>query len=63
MEVYSVFEAARHATTRTAFFAAKAVVDDGGKNRGDSSRRVACLLSAKFVIAAIRAGVADIFTH
>ena len=61
MEVYSIFEAARHATKRTAFFAAKAVVDDGGKNKGDSFHRVACLLSAKFVVAAIRSGVADVF--
>lgn len=61
MEVYSVFEAARHATTRTAFFAAKAVVDDGGKNKGDSFHRIACLLSAKFVVAAIRSGIADVF--
>lgn len=61
MEIYSVFEAARHATTRTAFFAAKVVVDDGGKNKGDSFHRIACLLSAKFVVAAIRAGVADVF--
>lgn len=61
MEVYSVFEAARHANTRTAFFAAKAVVDDGGKNKGDSFHRIACFLSAKFVVAAIRAGIADVF--
>lgn len=61
MEVYSVFEAARHATTRTAFFASKAVVDDGGRNKGDSFHRIACLLSAKFVVAAIRSGVADVF--
>jgi hypothetical protein len=61
MEVYSVFEAARHAKTRTAFFAAKAVVDDGGKNKGDSFHRIGCLLSAKFVVAAIRSGVADVF--
>jgi nucleoside phosphorylase/CheY-like chemotaxis protein len=60
MEVFSVFEAARHATTRTAFFAAKAVVDDGGKNKGDSFHRIACLLSAKFVVAAIRSGVATV---
>lgn len=63
MEVYSIFEAARHATTRTAYFAVKAVVDDGGKNKGDSFHRVACLLSAKFVVAAIRSGVADVFKH
>jgi nucleoside phosphorylase len=61
MEIYSVFEAARHAKTRTAFFAAKAVVDDGGKNKGDSFHRIACLLSAKFVVTAIRSGVADVF--
>ena len=61
MEIYSVFEAARHSTARTAFFAAKAVVDDGGKNKGDSFHRIACLLSAKFVVAAIRSGVPDVF--
>lgn len=61
MEVYSVFEAARHAMTRTAYFAAKAVVDDGGKNKGDSFHRIACLLSARFVVGAIRSGVADVF--
>lgn len=63
MEVYSVFEAARHARERTAFFAAKAVVDDGGKNKGDSFHRIACLLSARFVVASIRAGLADIWKH
>ena len=61
MEVYSVFEAARHATIRTAFFAAKAVVDDGCNNKGDSFHRIACLLSAKFVVTAIRSGIADVF--
>lgn len=61
MEVYSVYEAARHAINRTAFFAAKAVVDDGGRNKGDSFHRIGCLLSAKFVVAAIRAGVADVW--
>lgn len=61
MEVYSVYEAARHARNRTAFFAAKAVVDDGGKNKGDSFHRIGCLLSARFVNAAIRAGIADVW--
>ena len=61
MEVYSVYEAARHALNRTAFFAAKAVVDDGGKNKGDSFHRIGCLLSAKFVVSAIRAGIADVW--
>lgn len=61
MEVYSVYQAARHARTRTAFFAAKAVVDDGGKNKGDNFHRIACQLSARFVVAAIRAGVADVW--
>ncbi|NHT35121.1 response regulator [Aeromonas hydrophila] len=61
MEIYSVYEAARHARNRTAFFAAKAVVDDGGVNKGDSFHRIGCLLSAKFVIAAIRAGIADVW--
>lgn len=61
MEVYSVYEAARHALNRTAFFAAKAVVDDGGENKGDSFHRIGCLLSARFVVAAIRAGTADVW--
>ncbi len=61
MEVYSVYEAARHARSRTAFFAVKAVVDDGGENKGDSFHRIGCLLSAKFVVAAIRAGTSDVW--
>lgn len=63
MEVYSVFEAARHAKTRTAFFAAKSVVDDGGTNKGDSFHRIACLISAKFVVATIQAGIADVWKN
>lgn len=62
MEVYSVYEAARHARKRTAFFAAKAVVDDGGVNKGDSFHRIGCLISAKFIVAAIRAGIADVWS-
>lgn len=61
MEVYSVYEAARHAQKRTAFFAAKAVVDDGGENKGDSFHRIGSLISAKFVVSAIRAGIADVW--
>lgn len=61
MEVYSIYEAARHAQSRTAFFAAKAVVDDGGDNKGDCFHRVGSLLSARFVVNAIRAGVADVW--
>lgn len=60
MEVYSVFEAARHALNRPLFFAAKTVVDDGGTNKGDKFHRVGCLLSAKFVAKAIREGIADV---
>ncbi|MCD2449850.1 hypothetical protein GO003_005560 [Methylicorpusculum oleiharenae] len=60
MEIYSVYEAARHAANKPAFFAAKAVVDDGGKNKGDQFHRIGCLLSAKFVVKAIRAGIADV---
>lgn len=63
MEVYSVYAAARHALNRTAFFAAKAVVDDGGKNKGDSFHRIGCLLSAKFVVTTIRAGIADVWKN
>ncbi|KXJ66520.1 hypothetical protein AXY46_11515 [Achromobacter xylosoxidans] len=61
MEVYSVFESARHALNRTAFFAAKAVVDDGGVNKGDRFHRIGCLISAKFIVTAIRAGIADVW--
>lgn len=61
MEVYSIYEAARHARKRTAFFAAKAVVDDGDKNKGDSFHRIGCLLSAKFVAEAIRSGISDVW--
>ncbi|WP_148715516.1 phosphorylase family protein [Chitinolyticbacter meiyuanensis] len=61
MEVFSVYEAARHAQNRTAFFAAKTVVDDGGENKGDSFHRIGCLLSARFVVAAIRSGIADVW--
>jgi hypothetical protein len=61
MEVYSVYEAARHARNRTAFFGVKTVVDDGGENKGDSFHRIGCLLSAKFVVAAIRAEIADVW--
>lgn len=61
MEIYSVYEAARHALKRTAFFAAKTVVDDGDENKGDSFHRIGCVLSAKFIVAAIRAGTADIW--
>lgn len=60
MEIYSIYEAARHAANKPAFFAAKTVVDDGGKNKGDKFHRIGCLLSAKFVVKAIRAGIADV---
>lgn len=63
MEIYSVYEAARHARKRTVFFAAKAVVDDGGVNKGDAFHRIGCLLSAKFVTAAIREGIADLWNE
>lgn len=60
MEIYSIYEAARHAVNKPAFFAAKAVVDDGGRNKGDHFHRIGCLLSAKFIVKAIRAGIADV---
>lgn len=60
MEVYSIYEAARHAVNKPAFFAAKAVVDDGGRNKGDHFHRIGCLISAKFIVNAIRAGIADV---
>lgn len=64
MEIYSIYEAARHSTYKPAFFAAKAVVDDGDKNKGDNFHRIGCLVSAKFIVKAIRAGIADVgFRH
>lgn len=63
MEVYSVYESATHALKRTAFFAAKAVVDDGGVNKGDSFHRIGCLLSARFAVEAIRAGIPDVWEN
>lgn len=63
MEIYSVYEAARLAANKPAFFAAKTVVDDGGKNKGDKFHRIGCLLSAKFIVKAIRAGIADVGMH
>lgn len=61
MEVYSIYEAARHARKRTVVFAAKTVVDDGGRNKGDSFHRIGCVLSARFVTAAIRAGISEVW--
>lgn len=63
MEIYSVYEAARFAANKPAFFAAKTVVDDGGKNKGDKFHRIGCLLSAKFIVKAIRDGIADVGIH
>lgn len=60
MEIYSIYEAARHAVTKPAFFAAKAVVDDGGCNKGDHFHRIGCPLAARFVANAIREGIADV---
>lgn len=60
MEVYSIYEAARHAVNKPVFFAAKAVVDDGGRNKGDKFHRIGCLISAKFIVNAIQAGIADV---
>lgn len=60
MEVYSIYEAARHAINKPAYFAAKTVVDDGGQNKGDSFHRIGCLISARFIVKAIKAGIADV---
>ena len=60
MEVYSIYEAARHAVNKPAYFAAKTVVDDGGQNKGDSFHRIGCLISARFIVKAIKAGIADV---
>lgn len=60
MEVFSVYEAARHGSTKPIFFAAKTVVDDGGKNKGDRFHRIGCLLSAKVVVGAIGQGLLEL---
>jgi len=60
MEVYAVYEAARLSAQRPLFFAAKSVVDDGDKNKGDRFHRVGCLLSARFVISVLRSKITDL---
>lgn len=60
MEVYSVFEAARLSTKAPLVFAAKTVVDDGDKNKGDRFHRIGCLLSARFVACAIESGISEL---
>lgn len=55
MEVYAVYESARLSRVTPAFFAVKAVVDDGDKNKGDRFHRIGCLISAKVVVPAINA--------
>lgn len=60
MEIFAVYEAARLAAGKPTFFAAKTVVDDGGKNKGDRFHRVGSLVSAKFVTEAIRRGIVDV---
>lgn len=61
MEVFSVYEAARHGATKPIFFAAKTVVDDGGRNKGDRFHRIGCLLSAKVVVGAIGQGLIELY--
>lgn len=56
MEAFAVYEASRLATTPPLYFSAKAVVDDGGKNKGDDFHRIACILSAKTVHQIIEQG-------
>ncbi|WP_312486363.1 phosphorylase family protein [Massilia timonae] len=60
MEIYSVYEAARHSLHKPVFFAAKCVVDDGGVNKGDKFHRIGCLISAKFVVKAVGSGLANL---
>lgn len=54
MEVFSLYEAARLASKKPAFFAVKSVVDDGDRNKGDRFHRLGCLLSARFVAEAVK---------
>jgi nucleoside phosphorylase len=61
MEVYSVYEAARLSERQPLFFAAKCVVDDGDKNKGDRFHRLGCLLSARFVACAIRSNIVELY--
>lgn len=60
MEVYSIYEAARYAVNKPVYFAVKTVVDDGGSNKGDQFHRIGCLLSARFIVNAIRQGIVDL---
>lgn len=50
MESYALYEAARLSVNSPVYFSAKAVVDDGGVNKGDRFHRVGCLLSAKVTL-------------
>lgn len=56
MESFAVYEAARLASNPPLYFSAKAVVDDGGRNKGDNFHRVACVLSARVVYELIEQG-------
>jgi nucleoside phosphorylase len=57
MESYAMYEAARLSHSQPKYFSAKAVVDDGSVDKGDSFHRVACLLSAKVVYELISRGI------
>lgn len=54
MESYALYEAARQSTLQPIYFSAKAVVDNGDKNKGDEYHRVAALISAKAVYELIK---------
>ncbi|WP_082391487.1 hypothetical protein [Achromobacter xylosoxidans] len=57
MESYALYETARLSSSQPRFFSAKAVVDDGGPQKGDHFHKIACLLSAKVVYELIRKGI------
>lgn len=56
MEAYAVYEACRVSPIEPSYFCAKAVVDNGGADKGDRFHRIGCILSAR-VVAEIVKGV------
>ncbi|KKY84094.1 hypothetical protein OA44_05915 [Enterobacter cloacae] len=49
MEMYSLYEAAAQSLCQPLYFGAKAVVDLGDNNKGDSYHEAACIITARYV--------------
>lgn len=60
MEMYSMYEAASSSLVEPWFFGAKAVVDMGDASKGDQFHSSACLVSARFVVEALRVALPNI---